>query len=217
MTRMNNRKYLKCLIAVVLYVTICLPALAQDKGAAKKDEKQPNEADMMAMMIELAKLGENHKLLAEGVGTWNYTVKFWMDPSAPPNESSGTAVTKAVMDGRYFVSEHNGKMQMPGPDGKMAEVEFKGMAVEGYDNVKKKFVASWIDNMGTGIMNLEGTYDAAKKAFTFRGEYEAMPGMKSKIREVITITDKNNHTFEFFEDRGGTEVRTMEIKYTRKK
>ena len=42
-------------------------------------------------------------------------------------------------------------MQMPGEDGKMKDMQFKGMGVEGYDNVKKKFVASWIDNMGTGI------------------------------------------------------------------
>jgi len=42
-------------------------------------------------------------------------------------------------------------MQMPGEDGKMKDMMFKGMGMEGYDNVKKKFVASWIDNMGTGI------------------------------------------------------------------
>jgi hypothetical protein len=43
-------------------------------------------------------------------------------------------------------------MQMPGPDGKMTDMEFKGMGIEGCDNVKN-FVSSWIDNMGTGIMN----------------------------------------------------------------
>ena len=101
-------------------------------------------------------------------------------------------------------------------DGKMMEMEFKGMAVEGYDNVKKKFVSTWIDNMGTGIMHLEGTYDADAKTFTYTGEYEPMPGMKTRMREVIKVTDKNHRTFEFFEDRGGKEVRTMEINYTRK-
>ena len=59
-----------------------------------------------------------------------------------------------------------GKMQMPGEDGKMKDMQFKGMGVEGYDNVKKKFVSSWIDNMGTGIQFSEGTYDPATKTFT---------------------------------------------------
>ena len=215
---MHNHKYLKSLTAVLVSITICLPSLAQDKSASKKDDKQPSEAEMMAMMTELAQPGENHKLLADGVGTWTYTVKFWMnpEPNAPPAESSGVAVTKKVMGGRYFISEHTGKMQIPGPDGKMMDMEFKGISTEGYDNVKKKFVSSWIDNMGTGIMNSEGTYDAATRTFTYHAEYEPMPGMKTKIREVIKITDKDHHTFEFYEDRGGTEVKTMEIKYTRK-
>lgn len=215
---MNNCKYLKCFTAVAVSVAISLPSFAQDKSASKKDEKQPSEAEMMAMMTELAKPGENHKLLANGAGTWTYTVKFWMnpDPSAAPSESTGVAVTKEVMGGRFFTSEHTGKMQMPGPDGKMMDMEFKGFSIEGYDNVKKKFVSSWIDNMGTGILNSEGTYDAATRTFTYHAEYVPMPGMKTKIREVIKLTDKDHHTFEFYENRGGTEVRTMEINYTRK-
>jgi len=35
-----------------------------------------------------------------------------------------------------------GKMQMPGPDGKMKDMTFKGMGIEDYDNVKKKFVGT---------------------------------------------------------------------------
>jgi len=170
-------------------------------------------------MMELAKLNQNHKLLADLAGTWNYTVKMWMnpDPSAKPEVSNGTAVRKSMMDGRYFIMDVTGKMQMPGPDGKKKEMTFKGTGIEGYDNVKQKFVGTWIDNMGTGIMMAEGTYDPAAKTFTYTGEYEAIPGMKQKIREVVKIVDKDHHTFEWYEDRGGQEAKTMEISYTRKK
>src|SRR6266478_9197015 len=179
----------------------------------------PNEAEMMKQMMELAKLNENHKLLADLAGTWSYTVKFWMnpDPNAKPQESKGTAVRKSMMDGRYFVMDVTGKMDIPGPDGKKKEMTFKGMGVEGYDNVKKKFVGTWVDNMGTGIMMSEGDYDPATKTFTYTGEVEAIPGMKQKIREVMKITDKDHHIFEWYEDRGGQEAKTMEISYTRKK
>jgi len=210
---------LRWVTAAVLSAAISLPCLAQEKDKPKaKATGQPKESEMMAMMMEMAKPGENHKMLAEGVGAWDYHVKAWMspDPNAAPTQSSGTAVTRAVLDGRFFISEHTGKMQMPGPDGKMTEMDFKGMGTEGYDNVKKKFVATWIDNMGTGIMGLEGTYDSATKTFTYRGEYEMMPGMKTKIRELIKEVDRNHRIFEFFEERGGTEVRTLEIGYTRK-
>ena len=216
---MHNRKLLKSLTAGLMSIVISLPSFAEDKPAPKKEDKPPGEAEMMAMMMELAKPGDNHKLLATGVGTWTYTTKMWMnpDPSAPPAESSGNSVTKEAMGGRYFITEHSGTMPMPGPDGKIKEMEFKGISTEGYDNVKKKFVSSWIDNLGTGIMVSEGTYDSASKAFTYRTECEMMPGMKTKIREVIKVVDKDHRVFEFYEDRGGTEVKTMEIKYTRKR
>ncbi|PYK85818.1 MAG: hypothetical protein DMF47_08870 [Verrucomicrobia bacterium] len=183
---------------------------------------QPSAADMekmMQQMMELSKLNENHKLLAGLDGTWSYTVKMWMnpDPNAKPQESKGTAVRKSMMDGRFFVMDVTGKMDMPGPDGKKKEMTFKGMGIEGYDNVKKKFVGTWVDNMGTGIMMSEGTYDPATTTFTYTGEYEAIPGMKQKIREVMKIADKDHMSFEWYEDRGGKEAKTMEINYTRKK
>src|SRR2546425_365334 len=84
--------------------------------AKAKDGKAPRESDMMAMMMELMKPGDNHKLLAQAVGSWTYSVKAWMnpDPKASPMEYSGSAVFREAMGGRYVVSDHTGKMQMPG-------------------------------------------------------------------------------------------------------
>ena len=172
---------------------------------------------MMKQMMELSKLNDNHKILASIAGTWNYNVKMWMAPGAPPTMSTGIGVRKAIMGGRYFTFEVTGQMQMPGADGKMKSMEFKGMSIEGYDNAKQKFVSTWCDNMGTGIMMSEGTYDAASKTFNYTGEYEGMPGMKSKVRETVKIVDANHHNFEYFEDRGTGEMKSVEISYTRKK
>jgi hypothetical protein len=174
----------------------------------------PSEAEMMKQMMELAKLNDNHKVLAATAGTFSYVVKMWMDPKAKPSESTGNATRKAIMDGRYVTGEYSGSFKMPGADGKMKDMNFKGMSLDGYDNVKKKFVSTWIDNMGTGIMMLDGTYDAATKTFTYAGDYEMAPGMKSKVREVIKTTDKGM-TMEYYEDRGQGEMKSMEINYTR--
>lgn len=183
---------------------------------------QPSAEDMQKMMqqmMEFSKLNENHKLLSALDGTWSYTVKMWMDgnTSAKPQESKGTAVRKSMMDGRFVEMDVTGKMQMPSADGKMKDMTFKGHAMEGYDNVKKKFVSTWMDNMGTGIMMAEGDYDAASKTLTYVGEFEMMPGMKQKIRETVKLTDKDHMTLEWFEDRGGQEMKTMQIDYTRGK
>jgi len=39
----------------------------------------PNEAEMMKQMMELAKLNDNHKLLADLAGSWSTSVKM-MEP-----------------------------------------------------------------------------------------------------------------------------------------
>jgi len=197
-------------LAVFLGATLMWGAVCAAQDAQKQDPGQ-----MMATMMQLAQPGEGHKIFADAVGTWSYKVKWWMSPDAPPMESSGTMKTRSVMDGRYFISEHQGKMSMPGADGKMMDMSFQGMGTEGYDNAKKKYVASWIDNMGTGIMLMEGTYDPAAKTLTYTGEEEPMPGMKMKIKQVVKIGDKDHRSIEFFEMHGDQEVKTMEISYNR--
>jgi hypothetical protein len=221
---MRTSAFFTILFAIAAFAS---SSLAQDQAAspalsptdATSPVAVPNEADMMKQMMDLSKLNENHKLLASLDGTWNYTIKLWMnpDPNAKPEESKGTAVRKSIMDGRYVVMDVTGKMQMPGPAGKMKDVTFKGMGLEGYDNVKKKFVESWVDNMGTGIELAEGTYDPGTKTFSYTAEIEPMPGMKQQVREMVKLGDKDHMTLEWYENQGGQEKKTMEINYTRKK
>ena len=218
------------LLATILFATvIVIPLFAQSPATSPTTATgstaaqpatatgQPNPQEMMKQMMEMSKLNENHKLLADMNGNWNYTIKMWMnpDPNAPPQQSKGTATRKSVMTGRYVAMDVTGKLQMPGEDGKMKDMQFKGMAVEGYDNAKKKFVSSWIDNMGTGIQFSEGTYDPASKTLTFASEIEMMPGMKMPVREVLKLTDKDHMLLEWYETHGGQEKKTMEIAYTR--
>jgi Protein of unknown function (DUF1579) len=192
--------------------TVTSPAVSAPATTAAS----PNEAEMMKQMMELAKLNENHKLLADLAGSWSTSVKM-MEPGKEPSVSKGNVTFKSTMNGRFVVGDHTGSMKMPGADGKMKDFAFKGMSVDGYDNVKQKFVSSWIDNMGTGIFTFDGTYDPATKTLTYTGAMEMVPGMKTPIRSVVKITDKNHHTFEWYENRGGQEMKTMEIDYTRKK
>lgn len=217
---MNKLKTtLATIVAALSAALLIAPTLAQqpktNETTAASPAGQMDGAEMMAKMMELSKLNENHKLLGDLSGTWNYKVKFWMAPGAPPNESKGTAVRKPTFDGRYYILNVTGKMEMPGADGKMKSMEFKGMSIEGYDNAKQKFIGTWIDNMGTGIMLSEGTYDPATKTFTYTADTEMMPGMKTKVRETVKIVDKDHHDFEFYEDHGSGETKTMEINYTR--
>jgi len=162
--------------------------------------------DMKAMMAA-ASPGATHKMLAKSAGTWSATVTMWMQPGAPPTSSTATATNVMIMGGRYLRSTNKGTfMKMP----------FEGIGITGYDNVKKQFVNSWIDNMGTGIMTMSGTYDEASKTITYTGSMaDPMTGKDTPFKEVWTFTDDNHQVMEMFYPMEGKDFKAMEIKYTR--
>ncbi|MDZ7626062.1 MAG: DUF1579 domain-containing protein [Ignavibacteriaceae bacterium] len=192
-------KKLFALLFVFLFAVSTNILFAQEEG----EEMDPA---MMKAWQESMTPGPMHEMLASRVGEWKAEVSMWMDPSQPPTTSEATTVCEAMLGGRYFKSIHTGSMMgMP----------FEGYEISGYDNVKKKFFNVWMDNMGTGIMVSEGTYDEASKTLTLTGQMTEPMGTDMNVREVIKVIDNDHSTFEMYVDMGGKEVKNMEIKYTR--
>ena len=119
------------------------------------------------------------------------------------------AVNRMILGGRYQESRHTGTFNgMP----------FEGISTVGYDNSKKKLFSTWIDNMGSGIMMLEGTWDDASRTMNFSGrQIDPVTQQDTEIRETMKLIDDNNQLMEMFmKPVGGEEFKTMEIKFTRK-
>lgn len=67
---------------------------------------------------------------------------------------------------------------------------YEGMSIIGYDNAKKIFQSSWVDNMGTGVMTMEGTYDPATKTLILTGKgYDPMAGKDMNMKQTFRFTD----------------------------
>ena len=192
------------LAAATLFVTA--PAFAADAPPSMSAEQKA----MMDQMAKAAAPGPHHEVLNKMAGEWSATVKMQMDPSQPAEVSQSTSTITTLMDGRYSQEVASGNMMgMP----------FSGMGITGYDNVIGKYVSTWIDNMGTGIMTSQGTADASGKVITWIGTMsDPATGKVTKARMVTTITDDNRHTFEMFSTPPGAkkEMKTMTIEYTRK-
>jgi len=169
---------------------------------------QMDSASMMKAWESYMTPGDVHKMLAKSNGTWSEEVTMWMDPSKPPTTSKATAVNKMILGGRYQQSTHTGNMMgMP----------FEGVSTLGYDNGKKMLVSSWVDNMGTGIMYLEGTWDSTSHTANMKGKaVDPMTGKDMDVRETFTMIDDKNQKLEMFVTQGGKEMKTMEILFKRK-
>jgi hypothetical protein len=153
--------------------------------------------------------GEVHKTMAKWDGSWKGDVTMWMQPGAPPMKSTSTAVNKMIMGGRYQESRHTGTMM---------DMPFEGISTLAWDNARKVFVSTWIDNMGTGVMYMEGTWSAANKSIALKGKTtDPMTGKEMDIRETFTIVDDNTQKMEMFCKQDGKEFKTMEIVFTRNK
>lgn len=166
-----------------------------------------SDADMKAMMA-YATPGEIHKMLAKSVGTWNGAITMWMQPGASPITANGQTTNEMILGGRYLQSRNTSTF-MGSP--------FEGIGIIGYDNAKKVFLNTWIDNMGTGIMTLTGTWDAPAKSINFTGSMcDPMSGGDVKVREVLKMIDDNTQVMEMYSITNGKEFKNMEIRYTRK-
>ncbi len=166
------------------------------------------EKAMMDAMVKAGTPGAEHKKLTDMAGTWDAKVRMWMKPGAPPEESAGVSEATSIMGGRYLEEKFTG-MMMGQP--------FTGQGITGYDNVQKKYVATWADSMSTGIMNSTGRADGNK--MTMSGQMaDPMTGKMSTLKEVMTVTDNDHHTFEMWAPGpDGKVYKMMEIEYTRKK
>jgi hypothetical protein len=182
-------------MATMSAIFYCLPLFSQDDPDAK------------AMMAYMAP-GEIHQMMAKSAGTWTGAMSMWMKPGAAPMIMSSETNNQMILGGRYLQSTNKGTYNgMP----------FEGIGVMGYDNAKKIFVSSWIDNFGTGMMYLEGTWDAQNRSINFSGKMvDPVSGKDLQVREIMKFVDDNNHFFEMYVNESGKEFKTMEIKYTRK-
>jgi hypothetical protein len=173
----------------------------------------PDSATMAKMMQawqDFATPGDMHKWLEKTNGTWVCdSLKQWMD-GPNPTYSTATNTQSSALGGRYVIGKFSGSaMGMP----------MEGMSTMGYDNAKKMFVSTWMDNMGTGIVHMSGTYDEATKTLNLKGhQTDPMTGKDSDMREEMKTIDDNSYWMAIYgAGMDGKEQKFMEGTFKRKK
>jgi uncharacterized protein DUF1579 len=194
----------KRLVLTVLLIPALLASCASTKSGGTVTEEQ-----MMARMTEFSTPGEAHKVLDSKVGTWNLTVRMFMSPDQPPQESHGSSSVQWILDGRYLQDTTVGEF---------GGMPFRGSGLTGYDNLKKRYVSTWIDNFGTGILHAEGRYDASTRTFHYESEGPDLMFANAYVptRAIEKWIDADHWVMQSFgPDGDGDEYMAMEIQYAR--
>ncbi len=179
-------------------------------AAATTPEAPPMDSAAMAKAWEsFMTPGDMHKWMASHVGTWEAEISSWMG-SPEPTKSKATDVVSMVMNGLYQVADLSSTMMgMP----------FQGRSTLAYDNAKKHFIMTWIDNLGSGIIMMTGEYDAATKTMHFKGKQtDPVTGKDVNIRQEQKFMDDDNYVLTMYGDGpDGKEAKFMEGTFKRVK
>ena len=198
-------------LPLLFLALVATPAQAQEQEAKQEErgDYQPAaHGGMDAMMEAWQKAGapgEPHEELAASVGTWETTVRWWMDPSSEPMVSTGTARREMIFGGRYLRETFEGQM--------MGEA-FTGQGINGYNNVTGEYESIWIDNMSTGIYTYRGQKEDGR--LVLRGEYkDPVSGQVVKTKGIVETVSDSEEKYTSYEERNGEMVKVMEIVYRR--
>jgi hypothetical protein len=165
-------------------------------GRTNSAAAAPSQEQMMAALMKSAAVGPEHERLKAMAGKFDADVSAFEAPGGPAEKSKGVATNELILGGRYLKSDYAGTM---------GNMPFKGMGLFGYDNMKKKYITLWIDEMSTQMQLSEGTADASGKVITVSGAFDSpMDSAKHTMKQVWTIADNDHHTFK----RPGTFRRT---------
>jgi len=195
------------LVSLVLLLSVSLFAQEQQQQMSAEDQK------MMELYMKAATPGAEHKMLDGMIGTWNAKVSWYAKPGAPPMVSEGVSENTWVLGGRFVEQRFTGTM-MGAP--------FEGIGYSGYDNVKKQYWGTWIDNMATGYMRTTGAPAAGGQVWNFDSvASDPMTGKDMKTKEKMYVKSADEFVWEMWSatpgGKPGSMYKALEIVYTRKK
>lgn len=177
------------------------------KKAAPKKAKVMDQQACMEAWQKAATPAEGHRRLEPLAGMFRTKTTMQMDPSAPPDVTEGTSEHKWVLGGRYLHQSYKGtSMGMP----------FEGIGYTGYDNVQKKYVGTWMDCFGTGLMNSIGVGKPTDNLMEFESEVIDPMGQRQKFWSKVRVQDRDHHSYEMWcKAPNGRKFRMMLVEYAR--
>ena len=202
---MNTMRALVPLLA--LLAAACFGQVSVEKAPAPPTPPMTPEQEAF---MKAGAPGPYHKLMEPLVGRWKAEVKVWERPGAEPVVSTGTSSHTWIFGGRYL------KMEYSGP---YLGQSFIGLGFMGFDNVGKRYVNFWLDNMSTWVMYSTGTVSRDEKTFILNGSYrDPVSGNLRHQRDEMRVEGPDRLVSRSYEILpGAKEFLSMEIVYTRAK
>ncbi len=133
-----------------------------------------------------------------------------MVPGTPPETAQGTATIASVLDGRFLKVEFHGTMM-----GKPCTA----IRFDGYDRHRGLYTSTWLDNMVTALMCLNGSSMDDGRTIEYVGEVSdrMASGKTVKTRTVASCPSDDAMSYAIYQTRDGKESKVLELSFARQK
>jgi hypothetical protein len=203
---------MKKITLLFAFCALAIPTMAQkakkkSNTASKTEEAQVTDAKPK-ILEENNRLSPMHHYLQQWSGHWRDVMKVWSGENPEPT------IYLLEKEGRISCE---GKLLLRNISGRISTGPYEAYETVNYDNLKRKFVKTWFDNLGTNILVLEGTLDEKTNTLTFEGAtIDPFTMQTIKVRQVLHIQDPENQLLEVFVQlKDEKPIKTMEVKSTR--
>lgn len=180
-------------------------------GPAVAAAQEPT-AEQIAQVMELAKPGPEHEMLAKLEGEWDQRILGWPAPGADPFEVSGRAVNRMVLGGRFLESRSTSSF-----GGEAME----SVTIHGFDRRHGEFTIIGLDTFGTYWVTAQGPRGSDGR-IVMRGTDDMVTLNHTQVYDMIlTIEGPDRYKVEIiFHDemhrKGGPPFKAVEIVHTRR-
>ncbi len=126
---------------------------------------------------------QEHGWLQKFTGEWTTESKGTMGPDQPPMQCSGTLTSRKLGE-FWIVNEMKGEM---------SGAPMTGIQTIGYDEVKKKYVGTWVDSMTAFMWQYEGSVGPSGKVLTLEayGPNFIEEGKMTKFQDIYEFKSAN--------------------------
>jgi hypothetical protein len=203
---MKLRQTLLRVAATLAILAIGAAASAQSAQNPPQSSQQDQDA-MQQALIAAATPGPAHAQLMKRAGEYT-TVTTLYATGTEPQQSTGTATLKNILDGR-FLQENNSGDSLGQP--------YSGLRLYGYNNGSKEYEAVWIYTGSTAFLVLDGSTDDNGKTVRYSGAFLGPNGARQTLRVTITQTDDDHFVVKLLGEGPDNTLTTLETVYTRVK
>jgi hypothetical protein len=169
---------------------ICPLVLSGDAASQTRQPRRPPPRQAPSAGAEATKpadLGPAHKRMAALIGNYDTVTKIRMQPGSQVMESSGSAMIKGGIEGRFLMEENSGTT--------FGEPS-NGMRLIGYNNGTHQYESVWVYTGSTAILSFTGKSEDDGKTIDWTGTYNDENGEKQTLTAITRVIDGDHFVLE---------------------